>query len=85
MKERTIVVTGGTAGIGAAIARAFLAIGDNVLMGARHDNGLAATLGERARFQRVDMTRPAEIRALVNEAINWTGRLDVFVNNAGLS
>jgi len=83
--ERTVVVTGGTRGIGAAIARAFYASEAHVVMGARKDNGLADELGARARFQAMDVRKPLDHRALVHEALEWTGRLDVFVNCAGLS
>jgi NAD(P)-dependent dehydrogenase (short-subunit alcohol dehydrogenase family) len=82
---RTVVITGGTKGIGAAIAKAFVATGAHVLLGARSDNGLAQSLGPLARFHGIDVAHPAEHRALVQKAMDWTGRLDVFVNNAGLS
>jgi 3-oxoacyl-[acyl-carrier protein] reductase/meso-butanediol dehydrogenase/(S,S)-butanediol dehydrogenase/diacetyl reductase len=85
MNGRTTIVTGGTLGIGAAIAQAFHGAGDAVVIAARHDNGLAETLGERAKFVKTDVTRPAELHALVKAAMDWTGRLDVMVNNAGLS
>ena len=85
MSGRTTIVTGGTLGIGAAIARAFHAAGDHVVMAARRDNGLARTLGERARFVRTDVTQPAQLHALVKAAMDWTGRLDVMINNAGAS
>lgn len=84
-KERTVIVTGGTKGIGGAIARAFHAIGSNVMIGARSDNGLAKELGDRAEFCAVDVCKASEQRALVQAAQDWTGRLDVFVNCAGLS
>ena len=83
--ERTVIVTGGAKGIGAFISRAFHASGDYVLMASRSDNGLAAQLGERARFVACDVRRPADLRAAVQAALDWTGRLDVFVNNAGFS
>ena len=84
-KERTVIVTGGTKGIGGAIARAFHEIGSNVMIGARSDNGLAKELGDRAEFCAVDVCKASEQRALVQAAQDWTGRLDVFVNCAGLS
>ncbi len=82
---QTVIVTGGTKGIGAAIVRAFYASGSNVLIGARSDNSLAKELGDRAQFCAVDVCKASEQRALVQAAQNWTGRLDVFVNCAGLS
>ncbi len=84
-KERTVIVTGGTKGIGGAIARTFHASGSNVMIGARSDNGLAKELGDRADFFAVDVCKASEQRALVQAAQDWTGRLDVFVNCAGLS
>ncbi len=85
MSGRTTIVTGGTLGIGAAIAKAFLRAGDHVVIAARRDNGLAQTMGERARFVQTDVARPAELHALVQTAVEWTGRLDVMINNAGVS
>jgi 3-oxoacyl-[acyl-carrier protein] reductase/meso-butanediol dehydrogenase/(S,S)-butanediol dehydrogenase/diacetyl reductase len=83
--SRTVIITGGTKGIGAAIAACFHAKGDSVLVGARHDNGFAATLGGRARFQTTDVTRPKDHARLVDAALEWTGRLDIYINNAGQS
>jgi 3-oxoacyl-[acyl-carrier protein] reductase/meso-butanediol dehydrogenase/(S,S)-butanediol dehydrogenase/diacetyl reductase len=83
--RRTTIVTGGTSGIGAAIARAFHDAGDSVVIAARNDNGFAQTLGERARFVKTDVTRPEELRGLVSAAMEWTGRVDVMINNAGAS
>lgn len=82
---RTVVVTGGTKGIGAAIAECFHKRGDRVLVGARQDNGFASRLGEGARFLAMDASLPAGHAALVDAALAWTGRLDVYVNNAGQS
>lgn len=83
--KRTTVVTGGTSGIGAAIASAFVKAGDHVVVAARNDNGFAMKLGERAKFVKTDVSKPAELQALVQSAMEWTGRLDVMINNAGLS
>src|SRR3972149_456064 len=84
-KERTVIVTGGTKGIGAAIVRSFHASGAYVVMGARSDNGLAKELGDRAQFQAMDVCKPSEHRKIVQAALDWTGRMDVFVNSAGVS
>jgi len=83
--EQTVIVTGGTKGIGATIAKAFHASGAYVVMGARSDNGLAKELGDRAHFRLIDVCKPLEHKALVQGALDWTGRLDVFINNAGVS
>jgi NAD(P)-dependent dehydrogenase (short-subunit alcohol dehydrogenase family) len=83
--DRTILITGGSRGIGAAITRAFHAAGGNVVVANRTDSGLAASLGSRARFVATDVRHPAALRAAVEAAVEWTGRLDVLVNNAGYS
>jgi NAD(P)-dependent dehydrogenase (short-subunit alcohol dehydrogenase family) len=85
MTEPTIIITGGSRGIGAAISQAFYTAGYKVVMAGRTDTGLAAALGQRARFVMTDVRHPQELRALVGQALEWTGRLDVLVNNAGVS
>src|ERR1700761_2140892 len=82
---RTVIVTGGTQGIGAAIAARFHRGGDFVVIGARRDNGFAASLGERATFVAADVTKAGDHARLVEAAIAATGQLDVYVNNAGRS
>ena len=83
--SRTVIITGGGKGIGAFITRAFHAGGDSVVIASRTDSGLAGTIGDRARFVACDVRQPASIRSAVEAATAWTGRLDVFVNNAGYS
>jgi NAD(P)-dependent dehydrogenase (short-subunit alcohol dehydrogenase family) len=85
MSEGTVLITGGSRGIGAAITEAFHADGYQVVIAGRKDTGLAASLGERARFIATDVRRPQSLRDLVRKSLDWTGRLDVLVNNAGLS
>jgi NAD(P)-dependent dehydrogenase (short-subunit alcohol dehydrogenase family) len=85
MDARTIIITGGSRGIGAAITRAFHASGDSVLIAGRTDSGLPRELGTRARFVKTDVRRPAALRALAGAAMEWTGRIDALVNNAGRS
>ncbi|NHQ59236.1 SDR family oxidoreductase [Chlorobium sp. BLA1] len=85
MTKRTVIITGGSRGIGAAISEAFYDEGNYVIIAGRTDNGLADKLGSRARFISTDVRHPQALISLVNQAIEWTGRLDVLVNNAGVS
>ena len=76
--SRAILVTGGSRGIGLAIARAFAAQGDRVAVCARRDPGsLPFPL-----FQ-TDLREPQACEALVREVVSHFGSLDVLVNNAG--
>jgi len=85
MTDRTILITGGSRGIGAAISEAFHAEGHHVVIAGRTDTGLATALGQRCRFISTDVRYPRSLRALIRQALDWTGRLDVLVNNAGVS
>lgn len=82
---RTVVITGGNRGIGEAITRAFYDHGYHVVIGARTDTNLAEKLGERALFQQIDVRLESDCHALVETAIKWTGKLDVYINCAGFS
>jgi NAD(P)-dependent dehydrogenase (short-subunit alcohol dehydrogenase family) len=84
-EPRTVLVTGGSRGIGGAIAAAFHGAGAHVLIVARRETEFAATLGERARFFAGDVRHPGSLRDAVSDALSWTGRLDVLVNGAGVS
>ncbi len=85
MTGRTIVVTGGGRGIGEAITREFHGHGDRVVIGSRVDSGLAKELGERVMFQPADVRHAAESRMLIERAVEWSGQVDVLINNAGFS
>ena len=85
MTRRTIIITGGSRGIGASISTAFYATGNHVVIASRSDNGMARTLGDRACFVVADVRKPKTLHDLVRQTIDWTGQLDVLVNNAGVS
>lgn len=89
LEGKIAVVTGGGSGIGAAIARLFVAEGAKIVIGDLAESGaaLAAQLtadGFSAAFQRVDVTDEAEIAALMQLAVSRFGRLDILVANAGI-
>jgi NAD(P)-dependent dehydrogenase (short-subunit alcohol dehydrogenase family) len=81
---RAVIVTGGTRGIGFAVAEAFLAAGADVLVcGRTPPPVLPAAGGREALFVRADVRDPAAARELTATAVRGLGRLDVLVNNAG--
>ncbi|MFJ9624872.1 SDR family oxidoreductase [Streptomyces sp. NPDC101181] len=81
---RAALVTGGTKGLGAAIARAFLASGAEVMVGARGAPAEPVSAdGRTAVFRAADVRDPEAAAGLVAAAAARFGRLDVLVNNAG--
>lgn len=76
--DRVVVVTGGTRGIGAAIASAFLAVGARVLVCGRNQPSTVVP-----DFVQADVREPTQAAALVVAAAERFGRIDVLVNNAG--
>ncbi|OJF15197.1 SDR family oxidoreductase [Couchioplanes caeruleus] len=81
---RCVVVTGGTRGIGAAIATAFLAAGARVLVCGRHEPTELPRSGEgTAEFVRADVRDSEQAAALIAAAVKRFGGVDVLVNNAG--
>ena len=84
---KSVVVTGGASGIGAAAVRLFHREGARVVIGdldVAAGEALAGELGERAVFQRCDVSSHAEVDALVTLAVARFGRIDVLFNNAGI-
>jgi NAD(P)-dependent dehydrogenase (short-subunit alcohol dehydrogenase family) len=85
MKDKVVIVTGGSSGIGLAAARRFAASGAKVLITARRAAPLqAAAAGDPNITGLVaDVSQPAEVERTVAHAVERWGRLDVLVNNAG--
>jgi 3-hydroxybutyrate dehydrogenase len=89
---KSAVVTGSTSGIGLAYARAFAKEGANVLLNGfgepdaieRERAGIEREFGVRAIFSPADMTKPAEIEAMIRQAEEAFGAVDILVNNAGI-
>jgi NAD(P)-dependent dehydrogenase (short-subunit alcohol dehydrogenase family) len=81
---RAVVITGGTRGIGAGLAEAFLAAGAEVLVCARSaPASLPAANGRPAVFHQADVRDPAQAEAAVHAANDIFGRLDLLISNAG--
>jgi NAD(P)-dependent dehydrogenase (short-subunit alcohol dehydrogenase family) len=81
--DKTAFVTGASAGIGEATARALLAAGYRVFAGARRLDRMAGLAAAGATLIKLDLTDDASIVAAVNTIKNEAGRIDVLVNNAG--
>ena len=91
LKNLVAIVTGGGSGFGEAICRAYCAEGARVVVSdLDHAKGgaVAAALraaGHEAIFQLVDVAKNQEMQQLVQKAVAQFGRIDVMVNNAGIS
>ncbi|WP_342739011.1 SDR family NAD(P)-dependent oxidoreductase [Bradyrhizobium sp. B117] len=89
LEGKVAVVTGAGSGIGAAIARLFVAEGAKVVLGDLAESGaaLAAELAAdsfQAAFWRVDVTDESSVAALIQAAVAKFGWLDILVANAGI-
>lgn len=90
-KDKVVIITGAGSGFGRGIAERFASEGATAVVadvaevnGRTVADGIVAA-GRRAFFVRCDVTRSDEVAALVSTALERCGRLDVYVNNAGVS
>jgi NAD(P)-dependent dehydrogenase (short-subunit alcohol dehydrogenase family) len=87
---KTVLVTGGAGGIGRAAALAFaragarVAVSDVNAAGGEETAGLITQAGGEAIFVKADVSREAEVEALVTKTVTAFGRLDCAFNNAGI-
>jgi 3-hydroxybutyrate dehydrogenase len=92
LNGKAAVVTGSTSGIGLAIAHALAKAGADVMLNGFGERvaidklvaEIARTYGGRAAYSGADMSKPAEVTAMVAAAEREFGKLDILVNNAGI-
>ena len=88
LKGKTALVTGSTSGIGLATARALAGQGAHIVLNGFGDHEPArasiAALGVQVQYHGADMSKPAEIEAMMAFAAQTFGGVDVLVNNAGI-
>jgi NAD(P)-dependent dehydrogenase (short-subunit alcohol dehydrogenase family) len=85
LEDTTAIVTGGSTGIGKAIATTYLEQGADVVIANRSGDGGRQTAEELGcDFQECDVSDPGQVERLVEETVENFGQLDVMVNNAGI-
>ena len=85
-RDKAVIVTGGSRGIGEGIVRAFVTAGATVAFcdrRAEEGRALAESLHGRGLFHQCDVARETELTAFIHQATATMGRLDCLVNNAG--
>jgi len=91
LRDKVIVITGASSGIGEAMAKEYAAQGAKVVLGARSVQKLQLLAGDirstggRAAYCGVDVTKPAECKELIDTAVREFGGIDVLICNAGIS
>jgi NAD(P)-dependent dehydrogenase (short-subunit alcohol dehydrogenase family) len=86
VENKTVVLTGGASGIGKATATLLVREGARVLIADQNGEGAAAVaseLGPAAAAIAVDVSRAADVQAMVERAVSVFGRIDALINNAG--
>jgi len=91
MKEKVVVITGGSSGIGKALAKEFGKHGSKILITGRNNENLDKAVeeirqaGVTVSGLQADVSQEEDNRKMVAEAIRLYGRIDVLINNAGIS
>jgi len=92
MTDRVAIVTGGSKGLGAAMAAGLASAGADVVLASRHEDEaiesaeqIAKDFGHRAIGMAADVTCPDQVQALVDRTIAEFGKVDILINNAGVN
>jgi short-subunit dehydrogenase len=90
-KDRVVIITGASSGIGEAIAREFARNGSQVVLASRSETKLAEIVKDinekngRASFVKTDVSREEDCKHLIDEIVARLGGIDILINNAGIS
>lgn len=89
---KTAIITGGSRGLGEAMAAGLASAGADVLLSSRHADEaaaaaaqIAADFGHRALGVQADVTQPDECQRLADRALAEFGKIDILINNAGIN
>lgn len=91
MRDKVVVITGSSSGIGEALAYKFAAKGSKVVLGARNTEALQKVSsrikedGGEVVWQQTDVINEADCKNLILKAIETYDKIDVLINNAGIS
>ena len=91
LSGRVALVTGGNGGLGLAMALGLARAGANIAIAARNTNKTKSALSEiraegvKAEGIQVDVTQESEIEQMVTQTVNALGRVDILINNAGIT
>jgi NAD(P)-dependent dehydrogenase (short-subunit alcohol dehydrogenase family) len=87
---KVALITGGSKGLGKAMARGFVEAGADVVLASRNEGGLRSSLAEvlkgserHGRYIVADLSKREEANRLARKALELVGRVDILVNNAG--
>lgn len=89
LKDKVAVITGGSSGIGRAIALGYVGEGAKVVIAALHEDPCKTVvkevedMGGQAAYFALDVSDPSKHRELLNTAVNAFGKVDILVNDAG--
>jgi NAD(P)-dependent dehydrogenase (short-subunit alcohol dehydrogenase family) len=90
VQGKVALVTGGSKGLGLAMARGLAEAGADIVISSRHENELKPALDEilrgtdrKGRYVVADMSKRAEVLRLARTTLEQMGRVDILVNNAG--
>jgi 3-hydroxybutyrate dehydrogenase len=92
LKSRNAVITGSTSGIGLAYAKALAAAGANVMINGfgkpedieQERSAIEQDFGVTALYSPADMTKPDQIKGMIDDAVAKLGSVDILINNAGV-
>ncbi len=90
IKDKVVVITGASSGLGESTAKLLACRGAKVVLGARRKDRIDSVVRDIAAAGRtaigfsVDVTKRAQVEALIEQAVRAFGRVDVIVNNAGI-